>query len=981
MADPARQHSDPEHIPGNQESEPASRPDWYHNEHPVGGGDTTPRTKDHLRPVDNAADGTADDPENLAEDEEGAGQTRDEGTKTAEEPADLGHHENLVGRGYHPKGSQTKKPVGVKNLILSRKGAGGGGIIAAIVALVFGFSIISGPLQLIHLSQILSKNFAGTENTSSIRFQGLFRYARTGDVGQTRVGYLGSKVFAKTITDLGKIGIQFDQRNSLTGHPGRMTIDTPKHPDFKDLPEAQRRTAIEAHFRITDGSIVQKVDATTYRVNLNATNVKGINFTNSLAKTSIGALGNGKIATAIQLRSLKTFFHLPKLFSPISKRVIATENRIAAKIEEDRAQSRKGAQTSGAVNAKSRLRDKLGGHSSIFSAALISTAGLCLVRDVADDVVTVNRAEIVVTSAIEAVDKISIGSQMQIGGKELSLTQAGAVADSFKDKDGRSIWTSKALQAAAGIDNPAGEDLPADYKQAFSNDTTASKIKETIGSPKVAGVDVGGLACSKVGLIIQGGVGVAVLVAGAATGPAGWAAVAAKTGASAVATAGVIYLLQKQFVALLRSDAIVPIPPTGPLGGSLLAYGAREAGNISARSAGGFELSPTESAALDNQIARAEEADFKSKLFFTRLFDVNDYRSLASRAMDSSTGNPLEDIKTIATSLLSVSRFIENLPLGIFQKARAATGTPYSWDFPRYGIPASISEDPKYEDPYDNADKVAVLMDSKSGKNYRAKANECFGVAISKGPNGWDATATQDVNPNEESYIKARCNDIDDENWERTVLFIFDTRLITATACYEGQEEACSQLGLGSGDSSASSPPADPGSSDPNFAIQKIPTPLPTSGEKITPKGITLHWWGGQYGQGIQPLVNTLLSRGLSVHLGITSEGKVYQLTNDLLDKTSHAIGGNTTTIGIEIEGSTPDFGEEGIKKYPQKFQAVVTTVKYLIDKYKIPIEGKVECNNVVGIHPHSAYNHCPGAVSKDDIDSYYFNEVIKAVR
>ena len=58
-----------------------------------------------------------------------------------------------------------------------------------------------------------------------------------------------------------------------------------------------------------------------------------------------------------------------------------------------------------------------------------------------------------------------------------------------------------------------------------------------------------------------------------------------------------------------------------------------------------------------------------------------------------------------------------------------------------------------------------------------------------------------------------------------------------------------------------------------------------------------------------------------------------------------------------------------------------MATVKYLVKKYNIPLEGSPTCNKVVGIHPHSAYNNCPGAVQKDDIDKYYFDEVMKQVR
>jgi hypothetical protein len=175
---------------------------------------------------------------------------------------------------------------------------------------------------------------------------------------------------------------------------------------------------------------------------------------------------------------------------------------------------------------------------------------------------------------------------------------------------------------------------------------------------------------------------------------------------------------------------------------------------------------------------------------------------------------------------------------------------------------------------------------------------------------------------------------------------------------------------------------------DPNFSMIKLSPFLASPGGQITPKGITLHWWGsGSGGRGINTLVSALRGNsscgagGCSVQIGITADGKIYQMTKNLTDLTYHAIGANQTTFGIEIEGSPADFGQAGIDKYPQKFSAVVATVKYLIAKYKLPITGPATCGDVSGVHPHSDYNSCPGALFKDDIDSVYFNAVMQKVR
>ncbi len=175
-----------------------------------------------------------------------------------------------------------------------------------------------------------------------------------------------------------------------------------------------------------------------------------------------------------------------------------------------------------------------------------------------------------------------------------------------------------------------------------------------------------------------------------------------------------------------------------------------------------------------------------------------------------------------------------------------------------------------------------------------------------------------------------------------------------------------------------------------NIEIKKLPRPMATPGGKITPKGITLHWWGtntdSYKGNGIQTLVSWLGGNsscgagGCSVQVGITKEGEVYQMTRDLLDLTYHAKGGNSTTIGIEIEGGPGDFGKDGIAKQPKKYAAVVATVKALMEKYNIPLEGVIECDNVSGVHSHKDLAKC-GNQGKTDIDNYYFDQVIKDIK
>jgi len=237
---------------------------------------------------------------------------------------------------------------------------------------------------------------------------------------------------------------------------------------------------------------------------------------------------------------------------------------------------------------------------------------------------------------------------------------------------------------------------------------------------------------------------------------------------------------------------------SGPIGGNLLAYGARAAGGIEARSSGGIALSNPESAMLEQQQQTQSVKDFQSRSVFARVFDVHDYRSLASRAIDTQSPDPGQNLKNMAIGLISVNKWLPTILSSILPRAHAAS-TPYDWGFPQYGIPSSIANDPKYEDPYDNADKVAAILDHDTTDNYKNRALECFGATLAKGGDGWNVVAEKEVNPSTGAYTGSSCSDTSDDSWKRIMLFVFDTRTMDAISCYHGDDDqACSDVGFGS---------------------------------------------------------------------------------------------------------------------------------------------------------------------------------------
>jgi len=784
-----------------EDDQPAIRPDLPGLRALEGGGQGDGVPSGKLRSAKDNDDDSGDDSKGFFN-REGDNKTVGSGGLAAAE-AGVGLAAQQLGKGF--TGGASSKAEAVKNLLWStknrRRNTIGGGLVGTIVSIAFAVAgITSGPLQAIHLSQILMKNFRGSENSSSVRANGLFRFARTNDVGETRVGKLGSLTFAKTTAQLKDIGIEF-QRNPYTGNPKSMTVDTAKftekYPELKGMSSAEKISFLEAKFNIAPGELrqISGLKGGKFAV---STRGYGIQATRELTSNVLQNLDNGKIVTAIKNRSMADFFNTPSLWHPL-KRVLANkENKLGdvlarRAVEEKRLRASKPVPSEEAIKAETKLKDAFKSTQGKIGGALLITGAMCLVRSVADDVVTVNRAAIVVPAAIQATDKIAIGAQAQ-SGQDISMEAVGGVVETFTDKEGNSIWSAQALSATAQPDNAKGVDITPDYKQAFSKDTTAANIKETLG-----GGNLGDAACSPVGQVIQLSAGAALILAGPFTDGASWGALVVIKGAQLTATAGVLYMVENQLTNLFSSDTIIPSVLSGPIGGNLLAYGAREGANIDARASGGVALSKTDATILYKQQQLEDTKDFQSKSFFARAFDVHDYRSLASRAIDTQNPNPAQNIKTMAIGLLSVNKWMTTIS-SVFSPLARAASQPYDWGFPEYGIPSSLLNDPNYEDPYDNADKVAGVLDKEvadSLPNYIPKAKTCFGVIISKGADGWNAVASGDVNSNSGEYLAANCSDMSDDSWKRIMLFTFDTRTMEAVACYEGADQACTNVGFG----------------------------------------------------------------------------------------------------------------------------------------------------------------------------------------
>lgn len=733
------------------------------------------------------------------------------------------------------KGWMTKKRVGIAGGIAG-VGLGGG---------LLGLTMISGPLQFIHLSENLLHSFSKNESDSSNRMGKLFRYARAvknNDFGETRVGVLGSKVFGTTIEKLNNMGIEIAR--GPTGAPTKTTFNTETmkatYPELNGMTDAEAKTFLADKLKINPDIITGS--GGKFAIDQGSFSLRDTRF---LTKNTTYLLGDGKISSGIKTRELTKFFNLPSLLHPLSRAVASAENKYlnakatkATAAEEEKAgqavEEAKfaatteplAAQADGAANDIKSTNNTL---TKGITGALLLSGGACVVYDTAGSIIKINHARVVLPAAAQAMSLIATGEQIKAGGADVTNQELALLNKNFVDNNGQSIWQGQALESlSSGSYHTGDPNLPADYKQAFSSSTTAASLQNGINTVfSTFGISAAD-ACSTAGLIVQGAITLAisgaslfgeVVSAGTAT-----PAIIAEQAAfwSAKEAAGIIesgvalhfiqrYVISKTTVAILAADAF-----RGPVGGDLLAYGSRAAANVASIASGGIDLGNQASTVLAANESSANRQQFQSESFFARMFNVYDSRSLIGHLADSMSPSFAQNATTIGNSFLGMGSTLSHIFSSMLPKAAAAT--TYNWGFPQYGLPQSMLNDPAMSDPYANASAVAKIFDaaclnkdgSLNGCSYISKIDTCFGDSLTHNstPEGivWDVTAQHDVNPSDSTYIAERCNDISDATWKQIVMFVFDTNTMKSAACYEGNQTSCADEGMGT-TTSPSSPP------------------------------------------------------------------------------------------------------------------------------------------------------------------------------
>lgn len=808
MAEPARKE-----IYDKDDKEPVTRPKLGVIS---GGGESTEPKRGHLKSV-------GDEPETLAKKESGI----DEGSSTQSEEAKK--EKSSLDQKSEPKtpwktSLESKKSfVKLFGTIPRRNAIIGGGVVGGLLGTTMAFyTLLSGPLQFIHMAQLLQQfHFSDQEDAGDDRISKLVRFARSsGDLKETRLSYTGSKILAATETKLASNGVELLTSDRLAYFDG-YAIDPAKYAEANNIDsdhvkeDFRKKTGLELDFDVDTGKYIAPA-SNKYLADRK--------LTTKVLKT----VGYNRVAAAMRTRTITkatavVWHPMKKLDKKLLESVDAKfakwseerQERIKNGAQDPNAENIRGDPDSGEVdeNGNKTPRPDVGEAGEIAdeltpastagtpseriaavrgSAALKGGAGVvgvvgitCAVKAVADNVDKVKQTNIVLPLIRLSMETITVGNQV-MSNQDVDMEQLSFYAKQFNDDAGHSWVGAQSIQAEQG-QKLTGPDVPPEARI----DEEGNPVTQFFNA--VPGLDgVCGFVNSGVGQVISFGVDV---VAGGPVSALGGQAFSAILGPR----------LFESLTAWLSGE-MLDINVKGPDFGNFANYGARHASNASYMAAGGAELSKPQEARLRNLHQTIAKEEMSEKSFAYRMFNVSDPNSLASKFIDRQNPNVEQNISGIATSftgsIFSVGKQLGSL---ITPSGYAADAADYEYGFSEYGFSVEDLENPATKNPYQNAATATEILKGPKGQTYIQRAKDCFGVTLST-----DGSTTAPDSIPEYSKLPAECRSEDIE-WLRIRFMIFDTQLGDSVACYEGDQTACNNIGFGN---NAPSTPGDQGTTD-----------------------------------------------------------------------------------------------------------------------------------------------------------------------
>lgn len=716
-----------------------------------------------------------------------------------------------VGKGY-TGGSPTKDKKGLLGKMTGRQKGASLGLIGIIISAVFGFATITqGPLQIMHFSQLLQRfHMLKNEEFGDDRSSHFLRNLRNRNRGAERK-HLGG--VANKFAD--RFELRLQKESGL-----RSVYDnaTGRHIGYEIIDETKAKSAV-ADFNKDEIPITDSPPTNGHPADTKAGPFKGrfVNLSDTKYKTRRATIRNvtkgtktakitGALGARLLIRRAAVDFHpLKNLKRKADDNVLkwyrarkedrAKEDAEGTKPPDDphKTNGDDDDNTTNPDEEETRKNAQNGDTNGVKKKLAIGTSAvgaLCALHAISDQVENLKYLNIILPLIRIGTRIVSTGSQVMYGSNDVNVDELGSVTDDLYDNATDSSWVSaRSIQAELGQEQ-TGDDIPSSAKPSKVGDKgpLLGFVDSVFDKAGVAG-DV---ACSAAGQAILG----------AATGGIiGTIKDSAKSfaGSSAEKKLGITdptELAAQWIVKKLAGKEISALAKGAELG-NYANYGARLAANDTAISMGGRVLSAVEAAEIDQQLAQNIAFENSQKSFTERVFNIYDVDSVIGRAslnMPSSPGQTLLAVIRSPLKLFSSFGFLS-------KRASAASKASYDYGFPEFGFSVEEQQDPRFEDPFDNADIVEPKL-----KDLNDKYGKCFSMTVNPDTGNLESgesTRYDDIEKNE------NCHD-NSEDLARYRFYLADKVTEFSLSCNEGDDESCTSLGFGvpKGSTSASSPAA-----------------------------------------------------------------------------------------------------------------------------------------------------------------------------
>lgn len=708
--------------------------------------------------------------------------------------------DETIGEGY-------KAPKRKRFKITGRQKAASGGVAGLLIGGGIGlFTVISGPLQIIHLSSLLSIGIFSRDNETHDTSARRIYNTLSGNPERNNLSALGSALAKKNRADLLAKGIDLDfktpeGKSRAKIQSFKVNIDSPEGKDFLNS--------------VTEGLNAVEFDPEKRIATISLRGKEGTALARQSVDKMVEISGKKKVSALITKRRLKKLMGVD--FHPLRNQSKSKLESISDYIKKRRAE-RAEAATEGTEtksvgdaagsepdaegkttppdaqldidgdNIKETIDDTvkvddpferrtglkgIGGKLLKIGGAAAAVASItCSVRDVGNQIPKFQMLNVIKPLVRLSIQYVAAGSQVQAM-QDININEVASIVKPLYDEQNKTSWASAApIKAMSG--ETGGTEINSATKSQITNAYNANKplLFDVIDS--IPGI---GVVCKandwfgNLPIVKQFGEATSKLISGG---------VGAITGKS-------LEEWMSDLVSFLAGGSIDTLAEGANLG-NLLAYGGVLSSNTSSIAAGGTALNNQQTTAWNTYLYKENVKQMKNKSFYARFLNIKDSVSLAGRLS-------MKVANINKGSLIGhnyIYNIADNMGNVFLPKTKAATIKGYDYGIPLFGIPLETLNDAKYDDPYENIDSMEDNNYARL-KNLNERFGDCFGSMI---------TDTGDINDSAvEDFKKAEqcasdyANDSDFKDYQ---MYLLDNTTIRSLACYEGLDEnECTKLGFG----------------------------------------------------------------------------------------------------------------------------------------------------------------------------------------